>query len=98
MQGMSLKAFGESLRLFYGDPLIQAPPAEIYIDDCLSAPKIKGCVTFSGGIWIEPRFRGAGAEGLRLSQVLGRFVRLLGLLQWNPDCYVSALQDVLQAT
>src|SRR5258708_32397033 len=49
MQGMNLKQFGESLRLFYGDPLTQASPGEVYIDDCLSAPKIRERSTFSGG-------------------------------------------------
>ncbi|MBI1774663.1 MAG: hypothetical protein HYR63_04885 [Proteobacteria bacterium] len=97
MQGMNLKQFGESLRLFYGDPLTQCPPGESYVVNCPSGPKIKGRVTFSGGIWIDPRFRGAGADGFRLSQVLGRFVRLLGCADWDPDFYISGIRDVLHA-
>jgi hypothetical protein len=97
MGDLNLKQFGESLRLFYGDFRSQALPGETYTDDCESAPMIEGRVTFSGGIWIDPHFRGAGEDGLRLSQILGRFVRLIARLEWDPDYCHTAITSLLHS-
>src|SRR5258708_9857311 len=97
MQGMSLKEFGESLMLFYGDPIAQTRPGERYIINGAYATMIRGSLTFSGGIWIDPCFRGPGSDGFPLSHVLGRFVRLLGYGNWYPYFYMPGIKQVLHA-
>lgn len=83
--GSSLADEVEAFRYFY------ETPEKHLTEECYcrvprpAAEQITGPVMLSGTIWVRPDMRGPDAQGIVLSQLLGRLTRMIGLAQWWPD-------------
>jgi hypothetical protein len=66
----SFGAEAESLRLLYRDPKVHALAGESCVVTAKKAWRLSGRVTFSGGIWFRPDFRGRKLTGIMVR--LGR--------------------------
>ncbi|MBI1774590.1 MAG: hypothetical protein HYR63_04505 [Proteobacteria bacterium] len=92
--GTNLREAGNNLTLFYDNP----PSADAGVRCRIESPfamNITGICAHSGGIWVHPRYRGVGPNGLRLSQILGRITRNIILATWSPDYIFSFAQTIL---
>ncbi len=95
--GTTLGAEMESFRFFYEHPVRHLTA------DCFcrmprpAADQIVGAAFHTGTIWVRPDLRGPDEEGIILSQLLGRMIRLIGIAHWWPDYLFSfstrALRD-----
>lgn len=102
MQAIKLHHFGNSnlaaqanrLTLFFDDPATQAHEADYAICSCLSAPLIHGDCARPGATWVRKDYRG-DRGGWRLSQVLGRLVRALAFMLWDPQFFFSFVGEEL---
>lgn len=87
--GTTLAAEVESFRFFYETPNRHLTP------DCFcrmprpSSEKITGPCFQSGTIWVRPDLRGPDEDGIILSQLLGRMMRLVGIAHWWPEYVFS---------
>jgi hypothetical protein len=79
-----------SLRLFFAAPEKHLAIGARCIVDCAAAEGVNGRVTYSGGGWYHPKFRGCG-----LSRILPRISRALAFTQWNTDYTFSVVETVL---
>jgi len=79
-----------SLRLFFADPAPHIAAGARCTVDCPPARAITGRVTYSGGGWYHPKFRGNG-----LSRILPRISRALAYSRWNTDYTFSVVETVL---
>lgn len=86
-RGSNLKIEAESLRMFYADPT-QADPGESCKVSARSAESITGLVSYAGGVWFRPDFRGG-----RLSTVLPRIGRTISLTRWNVERVAAFMSE-----
>jgi hypothetical protein len=76
-----------SLRLLYQDPARDALPGEAWEVTAPMASAISGRVTFSGGTWIRPDYRGHA-----LSRLLPRQSRACAYVMWGTACTVGLVE------
>jgi len=83
----SLKTEWETGRFAYRDPASQMQADETWVAQSPMAANISGRVSFAGGMWFRPDFRGR-----RLPILTVALVRSLSLTVWDPDYAIAMLE------
>ncbi len=81
------------MRLLYNDPApAMAKGARVLVEGAAAkaAEAISGRITYSGGGWYHPDFRGQG-----LSAILPRISRCLALTRWNTQRTITLVEMAL---
>lgn len=79
-----------NLRLFYADPERQKLPAERIGVTAPSAKRVTGRVTYSGGVWFRPDYRGR-----LLTAILPRISRAIAFTRWYTDVTTTIMAETI---
>lgn len=79
-----------SLRLFYGSKRETPRLGESIACTAPSAKRLSGKILYSGGGWVDPRYRGQG-----FASYVPRLSYLIGLQRWQHDYTISFVEPAL---
>ncbi len=88
--GTSFKEEAESLRLFYADPTAARARGETCRVTAPHTEMITGRISYSGGAWYRPDYRGRYIAG-----IMARLSRALAHARWNTTTTVAMISETL---
>ena len=91
-QNTSFHEEAESLRLLYADPERSKLPGETIEVTARDARRVTGRVTFAGGAWYRPDFRGR-----QLAPIFTRLGRACAYTRWKHEYQTSVMVEAMQA-
>lgn len=85
-RGTSFKSEAEALRLFYPDPAAALSRGERCIVEAPSGALLGGRLSYSGGAWYRPDYRGRS-----LAIILSRLSRAIAHARWNTELTLAVM-------
>lgn len=85
-RGTTFKAEAEALRLFYPDPAAALARGERCMVEAPSGALLGGRVSYSGGAWYRPDYRGQS-----LAVILSRLSRAIAHARWGTEMTIAVM-------